>query len=105
MTLRVDTGGEPGIVHLVGELDIATVPLADEALTAACDEASTVVVDLSNLTFMDSSGVRLLLQRWATQRERQGDLILRQPTPTVQRLFDLLGLEENGVTVERGPNQ
>ena len=102
MGLQVNSGDGNGVVRLIGELDIATVPQASAAVTEACERATNVVVDLSQLTFMDSSGVRLLLQAWATQHERGGDLILRAPTPTVRRLFDLLGLEANGVTIEPG---
>jgi stage II sporulation protein AA (anti-sigma F factor antagonist) len=64
-----------------------------------------VTVDLAELTFMDSSGVRLLLQKWAAKRDEGGDLVLRAPTPPVQRLFDLLGLGANGVTIEAGPDE
>jgi anti-anti-sigma factor len=102
MGLQVDTGDENGVVRLIGELDISTVPQASPAVAEACERSSRVVVDLSELTFMDSSGVRMLLQAWANQHERGRDLVLRAPTTTVRRLFDLLGLEANGVTIEPG---
>ena len=100
MSLRVEHKAEDGVVRLIGELDVATVPRAAEALEAACEESTHVVVDLAELTFMDSSGVRLLLQHWSAQRERGADLVLRSPTRTVRRLLDLLGLPGHGVTVE-----
>jgi anti-anti-sigma factor len=101
MGLQVETGDDDGVVRLIGELDISTVPQASPAVAEACERATSVVVDLSELTFMDSSGVRMLLEAWAKQHERGGDLVLRAPTPTVRRLFDLLGLEANGVTIEQ----
>ena len=100
MVLRVERDNGDGVVRLVGELDVATVSRADEALAAACASSARVVVDLAELTFMDSSGIRILLQHWSVQRERGGELVLRAPTPAVRRLLDLLGISANGVTVE-----
>jgi anti-anti-sigma factor len=102
VALRIERDDRNGVVRLIGELDVATVPRAAEALDAACASSTHVVVDLAELTFMDSSGVRVLLQHWSAQRERGADLVLRSPTRTVRRLLDLLGIPANGVTVEPG---
>jgi len=47
------------VVHVSGELDLATVPRLEEALSAA-PNGTRVVIDLSTCTFLDSSGVRVL---------------------------------------------
>jgi anti-anti-sigma factor len=82
-------------VHLVwlrGELDMEA---ADEVRRRLVEIAgSTVDVDLSQLTFIDAAGIRAL---GGARRdiEHQGDqLVLRQATPFVRRVFRIVGLTE-----------
>ena len=58
--LRVEPGENENSMRLVGELDISTVEDAARALAAAAS-LTNISLDLSELTFIDSSGVRLLL--------------------------------------------
>jgi anti-anti-sigma factor len=97
--LRVEPGEGAGSVRLVGELDISTVDSAAQALSAVFRDATTVAIDLSDLTFIDSSGVRLLLAALRDQRARGGDVVLQSPTENVRHVFDILGLEANGVVI------
>ncbi len=102
MALEVRRGEALGEVRLVGELDLSTVPIAEQELRAAASEALRLTVNLSELEFMDSGGVRLILHLLTEQRAKGGDLVLEAPTTTVRRLFDLLELEANGVVILPG---
>jgi anti-sigma B factor antagonist len=50
------------VVALAGELDLSTVPRLEGALLSEAQGQGSVVVDLTRLTFIDSSGIRLLIQ-------------------------------------------
>jgi anti-anti-sigma factor len=78
---------------LTGELDLASAPALEARIERLCVEgASVVVLDLSKLGFMDSTGLQAVLA--ATKRcERDGlELLLTGATGAVQRLFELTGV-------------
>ncbi|MBA3360988.1 MAG: STAS domain-containing protein [Acidimicrobiia bacterium] len=69
MTFQIDSGDREGAAVLVatGELDLATVEILEAAVERAIEEDhSRVVIDLTGVKFMDSTGMRALLV--ATQR-------------------------------------
>ena len=81
------------VVTPVGEVDLATVPQVREELRAASGEARRVVLDLRAVTFMDSSGLRLLVE---VQRTAEADgltLVVVRGPESLQRLLALSGLE------------
>lgn len=74
----------------IGELDIATVPQLEEAFDAAlASDGASIVVDLAGVTFIDSTGLRLLIRMKETCAE--GRLGIRS-TPVVDRLLQVTGL-------------
>jgi anti-sigma B factor antagonist len=84
------------LVTIAGELDIATVPRVREALSAhdvAGGEA--VVVDLGDVTFMDSSGLSLFLTLERELRERGGGLAIACPDGAARLIFDVTGVDEH----------
>jgi anti-sigma B factor antagonist len=95
--LEVTSEDRDGLVHvgLVGELDLSTVAKVQEELRRV--EASappTLVLDLSKLTFLDSTGLRCI--GTAAERARDGGrriVIVRGPD-SVQRVFSITRLEE-----------
>jgi anti-sigma B factor antagonist len=95
--LEIKTEDRNGLVHvaLVGELDLSTVAkVQDELRRVEAGAPATVVVDLSKLTFLDSTGLRCIVT--ADERARdQGRrvVIVRGPDP-VQRVFTITRLEE-----------
>lgn len=93
MNVRIERDGETAIVSLAGELDLATAPGVDEQLRASEDGAATLVMDLRGLTFMDSSGLRVILAADARARSRGGRLVLVPGPPGVQRVFQLTLLD------------
>ena len=88
---------EPGAVRfaLRGELDLAHAYTFDEELrTVEATRPSTVVIDLRELTFLDSCGLaRLLAARRRARRLGHRLLLVRGPA-TVQRLFALAAVDE-----------
>src|SRR5690606_5724680 len=64
LTIRADpTDPSAPVLHVAGELDLATAPKLSGAAKQAVDAgASSIVFDLAELGFMDSSGLRVLLE-------------------------------------------
>jgi anti-anti-sigma factor len=85
-----------GDVHTIrpcGELDIATAGgVQREFERVAATDASSIVVDLSGLTFMDSTGVRLVLSAQARSRADGNRLTLLRGPAAVQRTLELCGV-------------
>ena len=81
------------IVSLHGELDLASADGVADAIVEVA--GSTVVVDLSDLTFMDSSGIgALVVARNRGLSEGMGRLVVTRPTPIVRKAMEIVGLGE-----------
>lgn len=95
-TLVVSDVGTTRTITPHGELDIATVDTAGEALvTAFADGHETVVLDLAETTFLDSTGVRLVLEANARARRGNARLVVLPGPPHVQRVFEVCGLTDD----------
>jgi anti-sigma B factor antagonist len=80
------------IVHVTGELDVATAPRLEAALTRDRAAGDRLIIDLAELRFMDSTGLRALLRGRAAAEEGGWELYLRHIPGPVQRVFDLAGV-------------
>lgn len=104
LTVRRCAVGPIEVVALVGEFDIATHAVAERAVAEA-EEASpeTLLLDLSGLRFVDSTGVRLVLAADARAREagRRCTIVLGDGRP--RRLFEVLGLIDRLDIAKAGP--
>jgi anti-anti-sigma factor len=85
----------PGAVSvaLAGELDLATVRVADHELRHAQRTAHHVVLDLSALTFIDACGLNMILAADARARQDRGRLVVHCGSSCVRRLFELTGAD------------
>ncbi|MFE3825668.1 STAS domain-containing protein [Streptomyces sp. NPDC059092] len=91
MGLAVSRNGDAAVVALSGDLDLeSSVPLATALAEAGETAPGPVVVDLSRVSFADSTTVNVLLQAHSSLGPR---LRLTRPSSAVQRLFDVIGLE------------
>ena len=93
MNVDVQRRDGTAVLSLSGELDLASAPRLDEALFECEDGAPTILLDLRGLTFMDSSGLRVILAADARARSRGGRLMLVPGPPSVQRVFQLTLLD------------
>jgi anti-sigma B factor antagonist len=79
----------------VGELDMATAPVLDEAVAGvwAHGRIEALVVDLSGVQFLDSSGIRSLLQARQAATERGADFTVTRPNDSVARVLRAAALD------------
>jgi anti-sigma B factor antagonist len=92
--------GDAVIVAPEGEIDLATTELVARELAAARDEAAAVVLDLRGVGFMDSSGLRMLVEAQREAERLGSSLTLVRGPAAVQRLLDLTGLTERLTIVD-----
>lgn len=95
MDLRMRTVRREGVamVELGGELELHNASALREELGALCAvERPTVIVDLSHLSFMDSTGIGVLVNGFKAARSRSGALALVCPSQRLMRLFEIAGL-------------
>lgn len=88
--------GETATITATGELDIATRrKLSDEMVSLVARGAAHLIVDMSGVSFLDSSGLGALLG----VRHLGASLVLRKPSPAVRRVLDLV-LVDGIISVE-----
>jgi len=91
-----DAGGDVAVVHVEGTLDLASAARFDSAVAAAFELADACDVEVSGLSFIDSTGLRCLLRarRVAGERGRRFRLVGElQPLP--DRVVTLTGLRDH----------
>lgn len=96
LRITAERDGDRDILHLVGELDPHTAPLLKDQVDALADGGSLdVVLDLSRLVFIDSSGLRVVISAHREMADRGGQLTLQSPSDTAQRLLEITGLVDH----------
>ncbi len=96
LVLATEREGERAILTVRGELDAYSAPaLEDHVARLLGDDRHDIVLDLSQTTFLDSSGLRAILTAYRRIGERGGKLALRRPSEPVLRLLEITGLTEH----------
>ena len=83
---------DPRGLRLSGELDLASVPDVDSVLRPLVEAGGDITLDVSELRFMDSSAVQLVI-RAVQGLDGRGRLVLDRPVSTVKRLIEVMGLD------------
>ena len=79
-------------IRLAGELDMSNESELDDVLQSAVDQGGAILVDLSELTFMDSTGISAFLRAAVSLRGR-GCLILHGEQDRVRRVMDIVRVD------------
>ena len=83
------------VLRLSGDLDMGSAELFGEAARLVHAEGiPCLVLDLSALDFVDSSGLSQFVLALKRQREIGGEVVLHAPTSSVKRVLDIVGLSE-----------
>lgn len=85
--------GDDGVITVTGEIDMAGGPILEAAILQTEGEGP-LVIDVRGVSFIDSSGLRSLLEASRRARSRDASLALRNVGPEVARLLEITGTTE-----------
>jgi anti-anti-sigma factor len=95
LELTTETEGTTVRLALTGELDIAGAARVEQALERIERELpATIVLDLRELAFMDSTGLRVIVAADSRAREQARRLVIVRGSDTVQRIIEMTRLDE-----------
>ena len=78
-------------IAIAGELDAHSAPALRDELATSTSRGDTVV-DMSGITFMDSSGLRVLIDAHQRAAENDTALVLHDPSTPVRRVLEIAGV-------------
>ena len=101
-TLDFEVQEDSLVVFIKGEIDHYSAVWVRAAIDSKIAEVcpKNTILSLSSIDFMDSSGIGLIMGRYARMQKLGGGLILRNPSERVERICRLAGLERI-VTIEK----
>lgn len=103
MTLRVEHEGDVRRIRLAGELDLATAGAVDHELNEAfADGQCQILVDMRELTFIDSTGLALFVAAIGQDGEGKRLRFVPSPAPAVTRVLQVTGLDARLPLAEGG---
>jgi anti-anti-sigma factor len=91
LTIDVRDEGGTAVLILAGELDLASSPELTERAEAALADGKAVVLDLSKLSFIDSTGLGAIAGIDRNAKTAGTTMSLVPGSPSVQRVFDVSG--------------
>jgi anti-anti-sigma factor len=96
LELNVEQVDGVPVVRAVGEIDMATAGALRDCLAGIPAETATVIVDLSEVTFLDSTGLSALVGSWKrfTSANDGAELRLVVARPLIQRVLEVTGLDK-----------
>jgi len=96
-SLSLETFSEDGLltIRLGGELDLAAAPPVEAAVeNALADSGRRLVIDFSGLSFIDSTGIAILVAAMGDERAADRLAFVPSTAPAVTRVLKLTGVEE-----------
>jgi anti-anti-sigma factor len=86
--------GEVAELALSGDLDMSATFRLEPTIDRLLEEASEIVLDLSDVAFVDSSGLGLLLTTYERSRDAECSMAIVNSRPEIQRVFRLAGVDD-----------
>ncbi len=101
LTIEISVSESNALVALNGELDIATAPALEERLNELSrDRLSRIVLDLRELAFIDSTGLRVVLGLASGLADSDARVVIVKGPEPVQRVFALTGADRELVMID-----
>ena len=87
--------GEAVVMNISGELDVTGSAELDDVVRELLDQGAVrLILDLSNVTFIDSTGLGVLVSCRNRCRDRQGDVVLRNPSESTRKVLAITALDQ-----------
>jgi anti-sigma B factor antagonist len=100
-SVTVTTDGDRATVSLCGELDMSGVDRARTAIEQAeASSAGLLILDLSQLEFIDSTGLEVVLRAARRAHDAGRRLVVQRPSSYVRRLLEITAIDQSLDVVE-----
>ncbi|MFH0916018.1 MAG: STAS domain-containing protein [bacterium] len=93
LSIRTDVGEDAVVVHVGGDLDVYTAPRLKESLTQAIANGGRLVLDLSEVHFIDSTALGVLVNTQQQTQSTEGELRLVVDDPYLLKIFRITGFD------------
>ena len=94
MTINVERDFELVTLAITGRLDTTTAPNLESVVNELCEEAKELVIDMSELEYISSAGIRVLLGAYKKMNFNQGTIRIVKANDMVREVFEMTGLSE-----------
>lgn len=93
MEITYNKNGAVLFIAPKGRLDTASAPQLDEALKTSMGDVKELILDLSDLEYMSSAGLRVFLSAQKTML-KQGKMTVKNVNDTIMEIFEITGFKE-----------
>ena len=93
LNIYKDANGSELTVRMEGRLDTTTSPVLESEMKSSLDGVEKLVLDLKDLQYISSAGLRVLLSAQKTMN-RQGSMIVRNASADIKEIFDVTGFSD-----------
>lgn len=91
MTINLVNRNTEGELMLEGRLDTKTAPEAEEIFNQVAERFESVVLNMQNLTYVSSAGLRVLKRLHMNMKKKGGSLVLKNVNKMVMEVFEMTG--------------
>jgi anti-anti-sigma factor len=102
--VRVVEADDGPVIVARGDLDLAAYNTLRRCIESCCAQHPCVVLDVSEVTFMDSTAINALIWAHRCLGNRPGAVVLRNPSRAVVRVIEIAGLDGT-IAIETTPGQ
>lgn len=93
LTMSEQRDGGRVVLSVRGEVDIASAPSLRQRLVEVIDDDTRLIaIDASEIGFMDSTGLGVLVGGLKRMRQQEGNLVVVSPSDSVRKIFEVTGL-------------
>ena len=91
--LKIGKNQENGTLTITpeGRIDNATAPLLESQIKESLDGTDKIVLEFGKVTYISSSGLRVLLNLHKSMEDKGGELVIKKPVELVMGVFDVTG--------------
>lgn len=94
MDITTELDGTKATITVSGKLTVTTSPMLEDAVQQLAENAVDFVIDLTDLDYISSAGLRVLVGTQKLAAQNGGSMRLLHPTDSVVEIFEMTGLSE-----------